>query len=77
MEKLYPIIKKAKTSLGRKLDDNDDYAMTLYYCPMCGKRLSGKKVDNNNYFVKRRNLKLKPIYCEGCGSLISPLQTSD
>lgn len=72
MTKLYPITKNAKTSLGRKLKENE-YGMKLYYCPICNKRLSGEKVDNNNHWVKLHNRKLKPIYCEACGSLIHPL----
>lgn len=75
MSKLYPIVKEAKTMCGHKLpDDYNGPRQTLYYCPICNRRLSGKKVDNNDYYVRRIEKKeLKPIYCQGCGSLIHPL----
>lgn len=69
MKTLYPIVKRSKTSLGRPIPE--EYGVDLYYCPKCNRRLSGKKVDNNNYWV--RDKVLKPIYCQGCGSLIHPL----
>ena len=72
IEKLYPIVKMAKTSLGRKLEENEQY-VKLYYCPICNKRLSGKKVDYNNYWVKLRKSKVKPTYGEDGGNLIHPL----
>lgn len=82
MEKLYPIIKKAKTCLGHELEDGDPIAMTLAYCPVCNKRLSVKKVhprlgDPFGYqYIKEKQgdgLVGKPIHCERCGSLIHPL----
>ena len=83
MEKLYPIIKRAKTHLGRRVEEDSPYRMVLAYCPVCGKRLSTKKVDPKHGVwsgeyerLKARNgngLAGKPTYCEKCGSLIHPL----
>ena len=80
MEKLYPVLKNAKTHLGR-LISNERYAMLLAYCPVCNRRLSVKKVHPKygiwNYEDKKAKSKNglvgKPMYCEQCGSLIHPL----
>jgi RNase P subunit RPR2 len=78
MEKLYPIVKYAKTCLGHKLSENE-LGMKMYYCPKCNRRLHGERVDPNDH----RNLRcstpreLKPIYCQQCGSLIHPLPTNE
>lgn len=74
MSKLYPIVKKAKTMCGYKLsDDYNGPRQTLYYCPVCNRRLSCHRVDCNDTLVVLHNRQLKPIYCQGCGSLIHPL----
>lgn len=81
MEKLYPVIKYAKTSLGRRLPEGRR-GMMLAYCPVCDKRLSVKKVHPKygrpwDYaYRQERNggaMVGKPIHCEGCGNLIHPL----
>lgn len=79
-EKLYPILKKAKTHLGRPVPEHK--GMLLAYCPVCNRRLSTKKVHPRcgspwNYEYKKaksnNGLVGKPIHCEDCGNLIHPL----
>lgn len=83
MEKLYPVLKKAKTCLGEPIPEEKSYFL-LAYCPVCNKRLSVKKVHpkkGSPWDYERRKAKLKdpdglvgkPIHCEQCGSLIHPL----
>lgn len=43
---MYPIVKRTKTSLGEKIPDGY-LGFMLYYCPVCNKRLSGKKLNGN------------------------------
>lgn len=66
-----PIVKRTKTSLGKKIPD-EYLGSLLYYCPVCNKRLSGKKLNRNEWHAKNN---VKPIYCEGCGTLIHPFQS--
>lgn len=81
MEKLYPIVKKQKTCLGQPIAANDPYDRVLLYCPVCGKRLSAKKLHPAkclwNYTERKKKSENgmvgKPTYCEKCGSLIHPL----
>ena len=68
-----PIVKRTKTSLGEKIPDGY-LGFLLYYCPVCNKRLSGKKLNENE--PRARN-NLRPIYCEGCGTLIHPFHSED
>lgn len=70
---MYPIVKRTKTSLGEKIPDGY-LGFLLYYCPVCNKRLSGKKLNRNE--LRARN-NLRPIYCEGCGTLIYPFHSED
>ena len=70
---MYPIVKRTKTSLGEKIPDGY-LGFLLYYCPVCNKRLSGKKLNRNE--LRARN-NLRPIYCEGCGTLIHPFHSED
>ena len=70
---MYPIVKRTKTSLGEKIPDGY-LGFLLYYCPVCNKRLSGKKLNENE--LRARN-NLRPIYCEGCGTLIHPFHSED
>lgn len=79
-DKLYPIIKLSKTSLGRPIPEGT--GVTLAYCPVCNRRLSTKKVHPKKgmpwgYEDKKKKSKNgmvgKPIHCEECGSLIHPL----
>lgn len=70
---MYPIVKRTKTSLGKKIPDGC-LGCLLYYCPICNKRLSGKKLNGNE--PRARN-NLSPIYCEGCGTLIHPFHSED
>ena len=83
MEKLYPVLKKSKTSLGEPIPEGY-VGRTLAYCPVCNRRLSVKKVhpkeaDPWDYKWKKSRTKNKdglvgkPIHCEQCGSLIHPL----
>ena len=72
MPKLYPIVKMAKTSLGRKLAPEDRY-VRLYYCPMCNKRMSQKDVDPGFWDATRRCKNGEPVHCKHCGTLIHPL----
>lgn len=79
MEKLYPVFKRSKTSLGRPIPEGT--GRLLAYCPVCNRRLSLKKVHPKraiwNYEDKKAKSKNglvgKPIHCEQCGSLIHPL----
>ena len=75
-ELLYPVVKKAKTSCGRPIPEDQRF-LNLYYCPVCNKRLSRTKVDNNDSLVRLYNKKLKPIFCEKCGSIINPLPKTE
>ena len=70
---MYPIVKRTKTSLGKKIPDGY-LGSLLYYCPVCNKRLSGKKLNGNEWHARNN---LKPIYCEGCGTLIHPFHSED
>ena len=70
---MYPIVKRTKTSLGEEIPDGY-LGFLLYYCPVCNKRLSGKKLNGNE--PRARN-NLRPIYCEGCGTLIHPFHSED
>lgn len=80
--KLYPIIKRAKTCLGRPIPEGT--GSLLAYCPICNRRLSIKKIhpkygESWSYEYKKSKTRNKdglvgrPIYCEQCGSLIHPL----
>ena len=71
--KMYPIVKRTKTSLGKKIPDGY-LGSLLYYCPICNKRLSGKKLNGNEWHARNN---LKPIYCEGCGTLIHSFQSEN
>ena len=82
METFFPVMRRSRTSLGRPLPENSPYAVWLAYCPVCNKRLSVKKVHPKYGMPleyerrKKQNgggMVGKPIYCEGCGSLIHPL----
>ena len=68
-----PIVKRTKTSLGKKIPDGY-LGSLLYYCPVCNKRLSGKKLNGNEWHARNN---LKPIYCEGCGTLIHSFQSEN
>ena len=70
---MYPIVKRTKTSLGKKIPDGY-LGSLLYYCPVCNKRLSGKKLNGNEWHARNN---LKPIYCEGCGTLIHSFQSEN
>ena len=70
---MYPIVKRTKTSLGEKIPDGY-LGFLLYYCPVCNKRLSGKKLNGNE---PRASNNLRPIYCEGRGTLIHPFHSED
>ena len=70
---MYPIVKRTKTSLGEKIPDRY-LGCLLYYCRGCNKRLPGKKLNRNE--TRARN-NLRPIYCEGCGTLIHPFHSED
>ena len=67
-----PIVKRAKTELGRPMRKGFLNRL-LYYCPVCYKRLSGKKV--NEWESKGREL--TPIFCEKCGTMIDPFYKRD
>ena len=81
-KKLYPILKRAKTCLGREVEENRGILMA--YCPICNRRLSLKKVhplkgipwkyEKLKEKAKDKNALIgKPIHCEQCGSIIHPL----
>ena len=70
---MYPIVKRTKTSLGKKIPDGY-LGSLLYYCPVCNKRLSGKKLNGNEWHARNN---LKPIYCEGWGTLIHSFQSEN
>lgn len=70
---MYPIVKRTKTFLGKKIPDGY-LGSLLYYCPVCNKRLSGKKLNGNEWHARNN---LKPIYCEGCGTLIHSFQSEN
>ena len=70
---MYPIVKRTKTSLGKNIPDGY-LGSLLYYCPVCNKRLSGKKLNGNEWHARNN---LKPIYCEGCGTLIHSFQSEN
>ena len=70
---MYPIVKRTKTSLGKKIPDGY-LGCLLYYCPVCNKRLSGKKLNGNE---PRASNNLRSIYCEVCGTLIHPFHSED
>ena len=44
---MYPIVKRTKTSLGEKIPDGY-LGFLLYSCPVCNKRLSGKKLSGDD-----------------------------
>ena len=82
MDKLYPIIKKTKTSLGRPLEEDSPYSTVLLYCPVCNKRLSAKKLHPAHGMMwcyeelkakSKNGIVGEPTYCEKCGNLIHPL----
>lgn len=81
-KKLYPILKRAKTRMGRPTPEN--WRVHIAYCPVCERRLSLKKVHpkwGEPWSYERKKAKTKnpdglvgkPIHCEKCGSLIHPL----
>ena len=82
-EKLYPVIRRAKTSLGEPLPENSGYAMQLAYCPVCSRRLSARRLDPKSHMftsvyqseLKRKGVTMlgKPEYCYGCGNIIHPI----
>lgn len=81
-KKLYPILKRSKTCLGKPV--SKERSILMAYCPVCNRRLSLKKVhpekgipwkyDILKEKAKDKNALIgKPIHCEECGSLIHPL----
>ena len=71
MEKLYPVVKLAKTCMGYTLAPEDRF-VRLYYCPVCDKRISFRDVCPNDYRATARCRKGEPFHCKHCGSLIYP-----
>lgn len=72
-QKLRPVIRYAKTSLGIELPEEKRY-LPLYHCPVCDKRLVAKDVNPRLYDASKRCRNGEPSYCKYCGSLIYPIE---